>query len=130
MDSLGERLQKLRKERKLSQTELSNALNAQFDMHTDRVMISKWETGFQFPMMSAATRIAKFFDVSLDYLNGDSNSRVEKTDITEREMNLIENFRALNEEGQEKMLDYADDLVQSEKYKKHCQNSVGEKKAV
>ena len=70
MNILGERLKQLRNEKGLNQTQLSEALNEQFGLKTDRVMISKWETGFQTPMINTISCIAKFFKVSIDYLNG------------------------------------------------------------
>ena len=70
MNVLGDRIRALRKERKLSQDQLSEALNKQFGLKTDRVMISKWETGFQMPIMNTIICLAKFFEVSIDYLNG------------------------------------------------------------
>ncbi len=68
---LGERLKQLRTSKGLNQTQLSEALNERFCLKTDRVMISKWETGFQTPMIHTISCIAKYFNVSIDYLNGE-----------------------------------------------------------
>lgn len=81
MNTLGIRIRELRKDLNLNQTELSNALNQRYGLKTDRVMISKWETGFQTPVMSTISCIAKFFGVSIDYLNGDSNYTTWGNDI-------------------------------------------------
>lgn len=75
MNTLGERLKQLRNSRGLNQTQLSDALNDKFGLKTDRVMISKWETGFQTPVMNTVAILAKFFNVSIDYLNGDEHSK-------------------------------------------------------
>lgn len=75
MNTLGERLKQLRNSRGLNQTQLSDALNNKFGLKTDRVMISKWETGFQTPVMNTVAMLAKFFNVSIDYLNGDEHSK-------------------------------------------------------
>lgn len=75
MNTLGKRLKQLRNSRGLNQTQLSEALNAKFGLKTDRVMISKWETGFQTPVMNTVVMLAKFFNVSIDYLNGDESSK-------------------------------------------------------
>lgn len=80
MNILGERLKQLRNEKGLNQTQLSEALNEQFGLKTDRVMISKWETGFQTPMINTISCIAKFFRVSIDYLNGNQ----QLTDFDDR----------------------------------------------
>ncbi len=73
MNILGTRIKELRKNRKLSQTDLSYALNQQYGLKTDRVMISKWETGFQTPVMSTIVCLARYFGVSIDYLNGEQS---------------------------------------------------------
>lgn len=75
MNTLGKRLKQLRNLRGLNQTQLSEALNEKFGLKTDRVMISKWETGFQTPVMNTVVMLAKFFNVSIDYLNGDESCK-------------------------------------------------------
>ena len=70
---LGERIKALRKERNLTQTKLSEELNKNFNLKTDRVMISKWEGDRQVPIVSTLSCIAKYFGVSIDYLNGTEN---------------------------------------------------------
>lgn len=72
MSILGDRIKSLRKARGLNQTELADALNRQFNLKIDRVMISKWETDFQTPVMHSIICLAKFFNVSIDYLNGNN----------------------------------------------------------
>lgn len=73
----GEKIRALRKEAGMTQTELSEKLNREFGLKTDRVMISKWETGFQTPVVSTLSCIAKLFGVTLDYLNGtESNNEI------------------------------------------------------
>ena len=73
MNMLGDRIRTLRKEKGLNQEQFSEALNKQFGLKTDRVMISKWETGFQTPIMNTIICMAKYFNVSIDYLNGNEN---------------------------------------------------------
>ncbi len=70
---LGERIKTLRKAKNLTQADLANALNSQFNLKVDRVMVSKWETGFQTPVMYTVTCIAKVLGVSVDYLSGDKS---------------------------------------------------------
>lgn len=71
MNELGNKLRSLRKDRGLTQAQLSQELNQKFGLNTDRVMISKWETGFQTPVIGTLKYLADFFHVTLDYLNGD-----------------------------------------------------------
>ena len=44
--------------------------------------------------------------------------------FTIEETTLIQNYRELNEEGQELLEDYADTLVASDKYKKNYQSEM------
>lgn len=74
MSILGDRIKSLRKARGLNQTELADALNEQFNLKIDRVMISKWETDFQTPVMHSIICLAKYFNVSIDYLNGNNQN--------------------------------------------------------
>lgn len=67
--SLGSKIKELRKQKKMTQTDLANELNRQFQLNVDRVMISKWETGFQTPVMYNISCLAKIFGVSIDYLS-------------------------------------------------------------
>ena len=76
----GEKIRALRKKAGMTQTELSEKLNSEYGLKTDRVMISKWETGFQTPVVSTLACIAKVFGVSLDYLNGTQAEETKKED--------------------------------------------------
>lgn len=80
---LGEKIKALRKENKMTQTELSEKLNSRFGLKTDRVMISKWETGFQTPIVSTLSCVAQLFNVSLDYLNGTETEEKQKSNNIE-----------------------------------------------
>lgn len=60
----GERLKKLRKEKKLTQTELGSRINV------TKVSISGYESGNRSPDTDTLQRLADFFEVSTDYLLG------------------------------------------------------------
>ncbi len=79
----GDKIKALRKEAKMTQSQLSEKLNNEFGLKTDRVMISKWETGFQTPVVSTLACIAKIFGVSLDYLNGTEEKTTKTKDNIE-----------------------------------------------
>lgn len=57
-----EKLQKLRKDRKLTQEELAEAL------YVSRTAISKWESGRGYPSIESLKEISVFFSVSIDDL--------------------------------------------------------------
>ncbi len=68
MSELGERLKKLRKEKHLTQARFTEILRSKYNLKTDRVMVSKWETGFQTPHTDTLAAVADALDVSVDYL--------------------------------------------------------------
>ena len=60
-------LKELRIEKGLGQVELSKALNL------SKGIISLWENGLREPKLSNLIALAKFFNVSIDYLAGIEN---------------------------------------------------------
>ena len=68
MSELGERIKALRKEKRLTQSALMDILRNDYNLKTDRVMISKWETGFQTPQADTLKILARALDVSVDFL--------------------------------------------------------------
>ncbi len=81
MSELGDRIKNLRKERHLTQSDLMNILRSKYDMKTDRVMISKWETGFQTPHIDTLKILAEVLEVSADFLlTGVENIQAESAE--------------------------------------------------
>lgn len=66
MENFSERLKELRLSRGLTQVELANALNN----YISHQAIDFWERGVRDIKLSNAIKLAKFFNVSLDYLAG------------------------------------------------------------
>ena len=62
-----ERLKDLRAEKNVGQVELAKAINV------SKGIISLWENGLREPKLSNLIALAKFFDVSIDYLVGLDN---------------------------------------------------------
>ena len=60
----GEKIKYLRKEAGIGQNKLSEILSV------SNASISYWETGKQLPSAEAIYKLAKFFDVSADFLLG------------------------------------------------------------
>lgn len=107
---IGEKIKELRKKNNLSQTELSNSLNKQFGLKTDRVMISKWETGYQTPVMSTIACIAKYFNVTIDYLNGNNSQNNDSElligNLTKKQKKLLSITEKLSEEQIDDVIQY------------------------
>lgn len=59
-----------------------------------------------------------------DLLDDDYEITVAPAGIAGDEQVLLGFYRELNDEGKEKLVDYADDLCSSGKYKKHCADAV------
>ncbi|MBQ8503032.1 MAG: helix-turn-helix domain-containing protein [Clostridia bacterium] len=79
---IGEKIRKLRKENHWRQDQLADILNREFGLKTDRVMISKWETGYQVPVLYTISCLAKIFNVSIDYLNGDGVAKINSKGVS------------------------------------------------
>lgn len=62
-----ERLKELRIEKNVGQIELAKAINV------SKGIISLWENDLREPKLSNLMALAKFFDVSIDYLAGLDN---------------------------------------------------------
>ena len=74
--TFGEKIYKFRKEKGLSQEELADQLNV------SRQSISKWETDNGYPETEKIIKMAKIFNVTIDYLlnNENDKSKIEKID--------------------------------------------------
>lgn len=75
-NNLSKNIIKLRKEKKLTQLELANALN-----YSDK-SVSKWENGDTIPDIEVIKRLADFFNVSVDSLIGSPESLTQKQATT------------------------------------------------
>ena len=62
--TFGETLKELRLERKVNQVKLAQAIGV------SKGIISLWENGLREPTLTNLIALAKYFDVSIDYLVG------------------------------------------------------------
>ena len=69
MDSLGDRIRKLRNEKDISQSTLGKYLGV------GKTTISNYETGYSTPDNEILAKLSSFFNVSTDYLLGVSDNR-------------------------------------------------------
>lgn len=90
----GEMLKELRVNKNLTQQEVSEVLE------TDRSCIANYERGKRVPPLESLVKIARFFDVSLDYLVLGKNFRLPKKQNFDEEMarELMAENTALMEE--------------------------------
>ena len=84
------KLQKLRKQKNLTQDELASAL------FVSRTAISKWESGRGYPSIDSLKEIAKFFDVTIDeLLSGDEILSIAENDSIQKKNRFIDLIFAL-----------------------------------
>lgn len=67
MNTFSSKLNSLRKEKRLTQNELATVLSV------DRRSISNWEKAVREPDYDMLLKIAKYFEVSVDYLLGNED---------------------------------------------------------
>lgn len=84
MITFDKRLRDLRNEKRISRNELAEVLDI------SREAISKWEIGRNYPNQEVLNRLSNFFNVSADYLLGN-------TDIREKPEDLIKKYTTLAE---------------------------------
>jgi transcriptional regulator with XRE-family HTH domain len=63
-EKIAERIKELRKDRNLNQIEIAEILKI------DKSTIAKYETGVSVPSVQMLVTLAKFFDVTTDYILG------------------------------------------------------------
>lgn len=119
------RLKELRKQHGYkSQKELADAL------FVNQTAVSQWERGVTTPSSQTLQRLSELYHVSIDYLLGRTEQKEapipdSEDGLSEPERHLVVLYRDLNNEGQEKLIDYADDLVSSGKYIKSDSPELG-----
>lgn len=109
-ENLGSNLATLRTSRDLSQREVSERLNIVQSTYAG------WETGTRKIQLSSIIQLAKFFNVGVDSLIGSKPLEFETRSDTvfqlkESEKNLLITYRKLNNEGKQKLVERADELL-------------------
>lgn len=79
------------------------------------------------PQLSTVSAVVHCMGYTLDDLSDDTVSG--KTHLTPQQSALLSSFDQLNEEGQQKAVDYVDDLVLTGRYKKCAAPGLGTKEA-
>ncbi len=105
-------LKLLRNSKSLTQEQLALKLG------TSKSAISMYENGNREPDFEMLETIADFFNVDLDYLIKGSNA------IDKEEKKLLTNYNKLDTSDKTKLVDYSDELVNSDKYKETVTISI------
>lgn len=76
IDGLGTKLKDLRNERQLSLDMVVYDIDAKFEIEITKSHLSRWENGKCSPSLKYAAYLAKYYNVSVDYLVGLTDTRV------------------------------------------------------
>lgn len=107
--SLGQKITKIRKEKKLSQADVASFVGVSRDA------ISKYERDDIIPSVENANKIAKVLGVSLDYLmSEDDNLEVVDIDM----LNRMKEIQRLNEDDKTTVVKIIDAFIRDTKTKK------------
>ena len=92
-------------------------------------IVSRWESGLKSPSRESYAKLADLYGVTVDYLLGRSDEEMPVTSegLSNDELKLLQDYRSLNPEGQEKVIGYIDDLLSSTKYIKMHQIGMVDK---
>lgn len=119
----GERIRQLRIEHQMTQEELGTKVGVQ------KAAIYKYENGLIVNLKrSTLEKLAIVLETTPTYLMGledsESNSTV-LSELTPQQSALLSSFNQLDEEGQQKAVDYVEDLVLTGRYKKCAASGLG-----
>ena len=121
MTVLNERIRKMRIKKGLTLLEVAEHLGVR------EATAQRYESGnIKNIGHESICKLAELFNCNPAYLMGwvDEPSVVQPPSVNEDERRLIEVYRGLNDEGREKILQYAEDLFASGNYKKHGSSGV------
>jgi len=103
----GKRLAQIRKEKKLSQSDLAKMV----DIHAN--VLGRYERGEARPFVEMAAKLAEALQVSLDFLVGNSDLKFDKETI-----NRIVGMQSLDEEEQKTIFKIVDAFIRDTKIQK------------
>ncbi len=119
----GERIRQLRIQHQMTQEELGAKVGVQ------KAAIYKYENGLIVNLKrSTLEKLAIVLETTPTYLMGledDENDSSILSELTPQQSALLASFDQLNEEGQQKAVDYVEDLVLTGRYKKCAASGLG-----
>ena len=108
--SIGSRIKERREELGITQIELATLLGV------SKGAIGNYETDANSPKASIMYKIFDILQCDANYLYQDEIGQRKTIVPPKNDRKILSLLHQLNDEGQEKLIDYADDLVQSGKY--------------
>lgn len=108
MLSIGDTIIQLRKQHNLSQSELADKINV------SRTIIGNYERNTNTPSIEVIIKMAKVFNVTIDYMIGEGEFSSYDKDIIKR----IEDIGQLDEDTKKHLFFLVDNVIQNYKTKK------------
>lgn len=121
--SIGSRMKMRREELGMTQTQLAEKIGV------TKGAIGNYETDANSPKASMMYKIFEVLQCDANYLYQDDMFDAASVMLPEDEREMLRLYKQLNQEGKEKLADYADDLVRSGKYIKNSSDEVVSKEA-
>ena len=121
--SIGSRMKMRREELGMTQTQLAEKIGV------TKGAIGNYETDANSPKASMMYKIFEALQCDANYLYQDDMFDAASVMLPEDEREILRLYKQLNQEGKEKLADYADDLVRSGKYIKNSSDEVVSKEA-
>lgn len=108
-------LRKIREERNITQIKLST------DLGVSQELISRYEVGSSFPQPNMLIRLAQYFNCSVDYLLGLTDSPtpikyISSNAITHEDYELISKYNLLSNEDKSHLNSYLSFLINKTKH--------------
>lgn len=72
IENLGKRLRELREQRELTMDMVVYDINQKYGIMLTKGNLSRWENDINFPSLLSAAYLAKYYNVSVDYLIGNT----------------------------------------------------------
>lgn len=120
-DTVAKNLSHMLKLRGMTQFELASRMNV------STATISNWCNGVKLPRMDKIDKICAILQINRSDLIEDKptdDSSSASSQLIPSVKKIIDIMQELNEEGQDKLLEYGDDLLASGKYIKSCEDAV------
>lgn len=104
------RLKDLREDLDKNQTEISEVIQ------TTQSYYAQYENGKRQIPFDRVIELAEFYGVSLDYIAGRTNDKkgLTRSELSERETELIKKYRSISENGKGKILERMDIIIEQE----------------
>jgi len=117
--SFASRLRERREALNLKQSELGHMLGITGSA------IGNYENGISSPKADILYRVFDVLQCDANYLFQDEMSENHESGQSEKERHLLDVMRQMNDEGQQKVVEYADDLLSTGRYIKIHSISMG-----